>query len=87
MQLPIAAEDQPDGLESLEKAIADRLPRVSLVEILIETDTWCHFLDCVTNATGATSRSPDLDVNRLASLLTLATNIGLGPMADAAKLP
>ncbi len=83
---PIAAEDQPDGLEALEKAIADRLPRVSLVEILIEADTWCHFLDCLTHATGATSRSPDLDVNRLASLLALATNIGLGPMADAAKL-
>ena len=53
---------------------------------MVEVDTWCHYLDCLTHARGATTRSPDLDLYRLAAVLALATNIGLGAMADAAKL-
>ncbi len=83
---PIEAEDQPEGLDSLERAITDRLPRVSLTDVLIEVDGWSHFLDCLTHASGATARSADIDIHRLAAVLALATNIGLGPMADAAKL-
>ena len=83
---PVEAEDEPEGLGALGKQVHDRLPRVSLADILVEVDTWCHYLDCLTHVTGATARSPDLDLHRLAAVLALATNIGLGPMADAAKL-
>ena len=76
---PVEAEDGPEGLGALEKQVHDRLPRVSLADILVEVDTWCHYLDCLTHARGATTRSPDLDLYRLAAVLALATNIGLGP--------
>lgn len=84
--VPLEAEDQPEGLGALEKQLQGRLPRVSLADVLVEVDSWCHYLDRLTHAAGGVARAPDLDVHRLGAVLGLATNIGLGPMAEAAKL-
>lgn len=87
---PVEAEDEPEGLGALEKQVHDRLPRVSLADILVEVDTWCHYLDCLAHATGATTRAPDLDVHRLSTAASstspASSNAPSGPIANEARV-
>ncbi len=78
---PIEADEASADLRALRQAIAARLPRVELAQVLIEVDTWCRFSNHLTRAGGARSRSPHPSIQLYAVVLAHATNLGLEAMA------
>jgi hypothetical protein len=70
--------DEALAPEALRATILAEISAERLAAAVDEAE--CHYLDCLSHATGATTRSPNLDLHRLAAVLALATNIGLGPI-------
>ena len=60
MLSPASMEELPDEVVQLNDLVAERLPRVELVEVLIEVDSWTGFTQFFRHAGGARSRNPDL---------------------------
>jgi hypothetical protein len=53
----LVAEDQPEGLGASKMQLLGRHPRVSPADVLVEVDSWCHYLDCLTHAPGSVARA------------------------------
>jgi hypothetical protein len=65
----------------LRDAVAARLPRVDLPEILLEIASRTGFTDAFTHLTERNARAADLNTSLCAVLLAEACNTGLEPLA------
>ncbi len=77
---PLDKLEEPASLVALRKAVAERLPRVELPEILLEMATRTHFTDAFTHISEQTARATDLTTNLCAVLLAEACNTGIEPL-------
>lgn len=80
--------DEPASLVALRAAIAARLPRLDLPEIILEMHTRTGFADCFTHASEGAVRSEDIATSLCAVLVAEATNTGFEPLVrlDVAPL-
>ena len=81
---PLSAEDGDPAADQVRDQIVGLLPAVDLVDVLVEVDAWCGFLDAFTHAGDATTRSPDHTAHLLAVLVANGCNLGLATMARSA---
>jgi TnpA family transposase len=72
--------DEPSSLIALRNAVAARLPRVDLPELLLEIDARTGFAAAFTHASEAEARARDLTTTLCAVLLAEACNTGLEPL-------
>lgn len=80
-----AHDEPPPDNQGLPAAVAARLPKVQLTDLLIEVDSWCPF----TQPLGHGSDEPGSRESKtylLAAILAQACNFGLPQMAEAAEL-
>jgi TnpA family transposase len=83
---PLEADPRPASANALAEHITERLPRVSLPEILIEVDTWTQFSRHFVHAADATGLRPAVLPHFYASLLAHACNFGVEQMAHVTDL-
>lgn len=77
---PLDKLDEPQSLITLRQAVAARMPRVDLPEILLEISTCTKFADAFTHITENTARAEDFMTSLCAVLLAEACNTGLEPL-------
>ncbi|HAM21353.1 MAG TPA: Tn3 family transposase, partial [Actinobacteria bacterium] len=80
--------EEPASLLALRSAVASRLPRVDLPELLLEVGARTGFLGAFTHASEGDARMADLGTTLCAVLLGEACNTGLEPLilSDVASL-
>ncbi len=74
------AIEEPPSLVALRSAVAARLPRVDLPELLLEINARTGFAGAFTHASESASRAGDLETSICAVLLAEACNTGLEPL-------
>lgn len=74
---PLDELEASPSLEALRKAVAARLPRVDLPEILLEMAARTEFLEAFTHVAESTARAADLGLSLCTVLLAEACNTGL----------
>ena len=72
--------DEPVSLLALRAAVAARLPRVELPEIILEIAARAQCAGAFTHVSERTARAADLDLSLCAVLLAEACNTGLVPL-------
>ncbi|MFO7642718.1 MAG: Tn3 family transposase [Candidatus Competibacteraceae bacterium] len=77
---PLDKLEEPPSLIQLREAVAARLPRVDLPEILLEIAARTRFTEAFTHLTARTARVQDLAISVCAVLLAEACNTGPGPL-------
>lgn len=77
---PLEKNDEPESLLSLREAIAARMPRVDLPEILMEIAARTGFTDAFTHVSEQSARAKDLSVSLCAAMLAEACNTGIEPL-------
>ena len=77
---PLDKVEEPAALVALRTAIAGRLPRVDLPEILLEIAARTDFAVAFTHVSERAARVTDLGVSVCAVLLAEACNTGLEPL-------
>jgi TnpA family transposase len=77
---PLDKLEEPPSLMQLREAVAARLPRVDLPEILLEMAARTGFTDAFTHITERSARVQDLATSLCAVLLAEACNTGPGPL-------
>ncbi len=77
---PLDKLEEPPSLIQLREAVAARLPRVDLPEILLEIAARTRFTEAFTPLTERTARVEDLATSVCAVLLAEACNTGPGPL-------
>lgn len=77
---PLDKLEEPPSLIQLREAVAARLPRVDLPEILLEIAARTRFTEAFTPLTERTARVEDLSTSVCAVLLAEACNTGPGPL-------
>lgn len=77
---PLEKMEEPQSLTALRKAVADRLPRVDLPEILLEIAARTNFSESFTHITERTTRADGLTTSLCAVLLAEACNTGIEPL-------
>ena len=83
---PFEAMPVPKSVKELRKLITEHLPRVDLVELLVEVDNWTKFTDCFTHVRGYKPKNKDLSTYFYASIIAQACNFELTRMAEIADL-
>ncbi len=79
-----AAENKPSVIV-LKELIRKRLPKVELVDLLVEVDMWTSYSSCFKHAGGLEQAMPDLLIHLYAAVLAQACNLTLasiGRMTD-----
>jgi TnpA family transposase len=77
---PLDKLDEPASLKALRAAVAIRLPRVDLPEILLEIDARTGFASDFSHASEGGARVEDLSTSVCAVLVAEACNTGLEPL-------
>ena len=77
---PFDKLEEPPSLLALRDAVATRLPRVDLPEILLEIAARTGFTDAFTHITERTARAADLSTSLCEVLLAEACNTGPEPL-------
>lgn len=77
---PLDKLEEPPSLVALRAAVAARLPRVDLPEILLEISARTGFTDAFTHVSEAAARANDLNISLCAVLLAEACNTGHEPL-------
>ena len=78
---PLPAQDEDVVLEQARATVASMLPSIDMVDLLIEVNSWCGFLDEFVHAGNATSRGGDHDARLLATVVANGCNFGTDAMA------
>jgi TnpA family transposase len=81
---PLGANDIPPSARMLQQQISEKLPRVSLVEIIQEVDNWIHYSKELENEHSA--RNPDHQKLKYAALFCNACNISIADLARSSEL-
>jgi hypothetical protein len=77
---PLDKLDEPPSLSALRAAIAARLPRVDLPDLLLEIAERTHFAKAFTHVSEGTAQVKGLTLSLCAVLLAEACNIGIEPL-------
>jgi len=77
---PLDKLEDPPSLLALREAVAARLPRVDLPEILLEINARTGFTNAFTHIAERTARAADLSTSLCAVLLAEACNTGVEPL-------
>jgi len=77
---PLKAIDTSQDQQQRDRLVGS-LPEISLVELLVEVNGWCGFLDQFTHAGNSTSRHDHHNGRLLATILANGTNLGIADMA------
>jgi len=77
---PLDKLEEPTSLVALRKAVAERLPRVDLPEILLEIAARTEFTEAFTHISEQATRASDLLISLCAVLLAEACNTGIEPL-------
>ena len=72
--------EEPPSLVALREAVAARLPRVDLPELLLEVHAWTRFASAFTHLSESGARANDLPTSICAALVAEACNVGLEPL-------
>ena len=83
---PIKADDRPESVIALEKNITKRLPKIDLVDLLVEVDSWTSFSSCFTHASGSEVRSKDFLKHLYACIFAQACGFGLEQFGQIAEI-
>jgi len=85
---PLDKVEEPDSLVALRTAVAERMPRCDLPEILLEIAARTGFTDAFTHVSEQSARAADLTTTLCAVLLSEACNTGIEPLVrgDVAAL-
>jgi hypothetical protein len=75
--------EEPASLVALRDAVAARLPRAELPEVLLEIQALTGFADAFTHISEGNARAEDLTISICAVLVAQACNIGLEAVARA----
>ncbi len=80
--------EEPDSLMALRSAVAERMPRVDLPEVLLEIAARTHFTEAFVHLSEQATRASDLATSLCAVLLSEACNTGMEPLVrgDVAAL-
>ena len=81
---PLSAETPDPELERLRSSVSHVLPEVGLVDLLVEVNSGCGFLDIPVHAGHSTDRRPDHAARLLAAVVANGCNFGLATMARIA---
>lgn len=81
--------EEPASLVVLRTAIEERLPRLDLLELIMEMHARTGFADLFTHASEGGARAEDISTSVCAVLVAEATNTGFEPLVrlDAPALP
>ena len=77
---PLPGEDSNQD-RALRQQVTAALPEISLIELLVEVNSWCGFLDQFTRAGNATNRSEHHSARLLATIMANGCNLGIADMA------
>lgn len=80
---PITADELSVSAQFLKGQINQRLPKVGLVEIIREVDSWINYSSELDDGAG---RNPEIDSLRYAALMGNACNISLADLARSSDL-
>lgn len=84
---PLEQEDQPESVKKLEQAIAQRLPRLDIADLLIEVDQWTNFSASFTHLSESKAPSDARELRHLyASVLAQGANFSLAEMSRTSGL-
>ncbi|MDH3676240.1 MAG: Tn3 family transposase, partial [Anaerolineae bacterium] len=84
---PLKGEDRPESAQVLEEAIAQRLPRIDITDLLIEVDHWTDFSRHLKHASmGASSQNEQELTYLYAGLLAQGGNFSLAQMSRSSGL-
>ena len=78
---PLPAQDEDPALDQVRADIATMLPTVDLVDLLVEVNSWCGFLDELTHAGNAINRTIDHTARLMAAVVANGCNFGTEAMA------
>lgn len=81
---PLSADDVPLSAKMLQEQINARLPKVSLVEMIQEVDSWINYSKELENAYSA--RNPQHQNLKYAALFANACNLSLADLARSSDL-
>jgi TnpA family transposase len=81
---PLVADDVPTSAKMIQKQINAHLPRVSLVEIIQEVDTWINYSKELENEHSA--RNPNHQKLKYAALFCNACNVSITDLARSSEL-
>ncbi len=74
---PIKADDRPESVIKLEENITKRLPKIDLIDLLVEVDSWTSFSSCFTHASGSEVRNKNFLKHLYACIFAQACGFGL----------
>lgn len=77
---PLKAIDTSQDQQRRDQLLGS-LPEISLVELLVEFNSWCGFLDQFTHAANSTRCHDHHQARLLATILANGTNLGIADMA------
>ena len=80
----LPAEPDDEALDQIRSSIDSLLPQIDLVDLLVEVDGWCGFLNQLTHADNATPRTADHRQRLLAAVMAHGCNFGIDTMAKLA---
>jgi TnpA family transposase len=84
---PLKGEDKPESAQVLEEAMAQRLPRLDITDLLIEVDRWTNYTRHLNHASVGTSSQTEQELPYLyASLLAQGGNFSLVQMSRSSGL-
>lgn len=85
--IPFEGEDRPESAQALEDALAQRLPRLDLTDLLIEVEQWTHLSRHFKHAsTGSASQNEQELKDLFASLLAQGCNFSLAQMSRSSGM-
>ena len=82
---PLSAKDTDPDVERLRQRVRSLLPEMELVDVLVEVNSWCGFLEELVHAAhGTEPRNPGHTSRLLAALIANGCNFGHATMARIA---
>ncbi|MFK7802702.1 MAG: Tn3 family transposase [Anaerolineae bacterium] len=85
---PFSEEDRPTSAIELENEISERLPRIDITDLLIETDQWTKMSDSFTHVSSGHKNQNNQELKYLyASLISQGCNHSLAQMSRSSNLP
>jgi len=75
--------DIPNGIKTIQKVIDSSLPKIRIEQLLMEVDKITGFSQCFTPLADHKTRPPAFYKSLMASLIAMATNLGVVTMANS----
>ncbi len=83
---PLEAAEKNPSVVQLKELIRQRLPKVELVDVLIEVDMWTHYSRCFKHAGGIEQNMADLLIHLYSAIMGQACNLTLASISRMTDL-